>query len=65
MSIAGKGVEEGDREGGLLDTDNETKYPRSLLHATSVAGSPWGPGAVTEGIDADVDWPGRQRDVAQ
>ena len=50
---------------GLLDTDNETKYPRSLLHATSVAGSPWGPGAVKEGIDADVDWPGRQRDLAQ
>ena len=48
----------------MFDNSNEY-HPGSLLHKASLAEPPRCPRAVTEGVDTDVDWPGRQRDLAQ
>ena len=65
-SDCGTRGEKGDRKGNwLLDDGSATQHPWSLLHATSIAGSPRGPGAVVEGVWTDVDRAGRQRDHAQ
>ena len=48
--VVGKGAEERDRDRDVLENGDENNRPCSLMHATSVAGSPRNPGTVEEGI---------------